>query len=238
MMGSERFRREKPIHKVSLRDFDLCRYPVSQFLWAEVMDKKLPERLAFDNPHRPVEGVSWWEAIEFCNQLSLKTNKQPCYERIGEEGLNIIAMTDGYQLPTEAEWEYAARGRQLDNEVDYPYSGSYELPEVAWKRSNSYDESIPTGLKRPNALGLYDMSGNLWEWVQDWYDPDYYQKCAEKSIIDNPLGPQSRDARVVRGGSWGIVVDDYFPVSGRSLRHPMYQDDGLGFRVSRYPITL
>ncbi len=216
-----------PIHKVQLDDFYLCRYPVSQQLWYEVMGEN-PEELMFENPHRPVERVSW--------------------EDIEERFLPVLREKTGirdYGLPTEAQWEYAARGgkyRQThvglpaSEKVDYPYSGSDHLKEVAWYDDNSYQETLPVSLKRPNQLGLYDMSGNVFEWCQDWYDWDYYQTLKDQygnRPAPNPTGPETGSSRVVRGGSWDINTYNS-RVSYRNSTHPYLRYSLIGFRLCRY----
>ncbi|MDX1908242.1 MAG: formylglycine-generating enzyme family protein [Bacteroidia bacterium] len=197
---------EKPIHTVRLDTFALCRYPVTQGLWREVMGAD-PERLCFTGADRPVEDVSWDDCQVFIQSLNALT------------GLH-------YRLPTEAEWEYATRGGKYSQGFDY--SGSADLDEVGWYADNSYGETQPVGLHAPNALGLYDMSGNVWEWCQDWYGITYYAN----SPSDNPLGPAGGASRVRRGGSWLLDPVDAH-VSFRSYWHPFDRFHYLGFRLAR-----
>ncbi|GAB4426496.1 MAG: formylglycine-generating enzyme family protein [Bacteroidia bacterium] len=190
---------------VSLGDYLLCRYPVTQALWREVMGTD-PEELYFTGADRPVERVSWNDCQAFIQALNART------------GLH-------YRLPTEAEWEYAARGGTYGQ--GFAYSGSADLDEVGWYGDNSYGETLPTGLRLPNALGLYDLSGNVWEWCQDWYASNYPSEPQT-----NPGGPADGAYRVGRGGGWV-----YDPVRARvSLRlywHPVFRRHVLGLRLAR-----
>ena len=164
--------RERPVHKVRLSSYYLGKYPVTQRLWEAVMGTN-PS--FFKGPERPVEQVSWEECQEFLQKLNDQTRK-------------------AYRLPTEAEWEYGARGG--DNSQGYTYSGNDKLKEVAWYGDNSHGETKDVGQRKPNELGLYDMTGNVWEWCQDWYDGQYYQQCADSGLTVNPQGPDSGSYRV------------------------------------------
>ncbi len=216
LMGSEEYDDEKPIHKVKLDNFELCRYPVSQQLWKDVMESD-PEELYFQNPHRPVEDVSWDD---------IQTNFLPALrEKTG---------SNSWCLPTEAQWEYAARGGKYARA--YTYAGSEQLKEVGWYGDNSLSETNPIACKRPNTLGLYDMSGNVFEWCQDRYGENYYLELKdqyEDQPTPNPGGPEEGNRQVVRGGSWS-----YFPVlarvSSRFSYYPFDRDYLLGFRLCRY----
>ena len=187
MMGGKRMDREKPIHRVVLDDFHIGRFPVTQALWEAVMGEN---PAFFQGKQRPVERVSWNRCQEFIQKL------------------NSFSEKFTYRLPTEAEWEYAARGGKYEKELQaLEYAGSNQREEVAWWRGNSHYGSMQVGEKRPNALGLYDMSGNVYEWCQDWFgDADYYQKVLDKKLDHNPpRTPMIGTRRVVRGGSWDSV---------------------------------
>ncbi|MCB0839227.1 MAG: SUMF1/EgtB/PvdO family nonheme iron enzyme, partial [Bacteroidetes bacterium] len=158
--------REKPIHKVSLGSFYLGQYPVTQALWEIVMKTNPSE---FEGETNPVETVSWEDSQIFLQKLNQLTGKS-------------------YRLPTEAEWEFAARGG-IQSE-GYLYSGSDKLKEAGWYGGNSNGQTQPVGQKLSNELGLFDMSGNVYEWCQDWYGENYYQHCADQELVKNPQGPE------------------------------------------------
>jgi formylglycine-generating enzyme required for sulfatase activity len=216
---------EQPVHTVRLsRSFWMGESEVTQGLWQEVMGSN-PSYFSSCGSDCPVEKVSWYDVVSFANALSRSAGLEECYEIRGTNvswprGLNC----GGYRLPTEAEWEYAARAGQ-----DFEYAGSNNLDEVAWYDGNSGGETHPVGQKRPNAWGLYDMSGNVFEWVNDWYDDEYY---SSKSHND-PYGPESsvnRVNRVLRGGSWSYGARDA-RVAVRSWYGPAYRYSAIGFRL-------
>jgi formylglycine-generating enzyme required for sulfatase activity len=171
--GSDAYSDEKPAHEVTLSSFSIGETEVTQALWQAVMGSN-PSRFTGDL-NRPVEQVSWNDCQTFITKLNQMTGKT-------------------FRLPTEAEWEFAARGGNLSQ--GYKYSGSNTIGDVAWYASNSGYTTHPVGTKAPNELGLYDMSGNVWEWCQDWYG------SYSSSPSTNPTGPTSGSARVHRGGSW------------------------------------
>ena len=180
MMGLEGHDREsddQPVHEVTLSDFYIGKYPVTQALWEAV----LGDRPAFfrhdDSDNKPVEFISWHKIQEFLQKLNRLTGKK-------------------YRLPTEAQWEYAARGGNKSK--GYQYAGSDNINDVGWYEGNSKGHTQPVGHKAPNELGIYDMSGNVWEWCNDWYDKNYYQN----SPSEDPKGPISGTRGVIRGGSW------------------------------------
>jgi formylglycine-generating enzyme required for sulfatase activity len=240
-MGSEEYDNEKPIHPVRLDGFYLCRYPVTQALWEAVMGTNPSQ---FPHPQRPVESVSWYDCVEFCNALSERQGYQPAYyidrERKDPNNQNDaddlkwlvtpISSTDGYRLPTEAEWEYAARGGRYAQ--PFEYAGSPNLNEAAWWNRNSQGFSQPVGLKAPNSLGLFDINGNVWEWVWDWHDNKYYHQIAQQPG-PAPVGPDSGSGRGVRGGSWGY--DGYYlHVAYRLPIVPLNRSYAIGLRLCRY----
>ncbi|MDE5742823.1 MAG: SUMF1/EgtB/PvdO family nonheme iron enzyme [Bacteroidales bacterium] len=203
---------ERPVHQVMLDGFYIGRFEVTQAQWNAVMGTNPSYFKGDDN--RPVEKVSWHDAIEFCDKLSAMTGKK-------------------YRLPTEAEWEYAARGGQQSDGTKY--AGSNTISDVAWYHDNSYNLGAshpdygthPVGSKMPNGLGLYDMSGNVWEWCSDWYDEDYY----DVSPVVNPLNLAGGEAnRVLRGGSWRNHARDA-RVSIRFSVALGNQENGIGFRI-------
>ncbi|MGN0033953.1 MAG: formylglycine-generating enzyme family protein [Candidatus Limimorpha sp.] len=170
--GSDAYDDEYPVHRVTLSDYYIGKYEVTQELWEAVMGSN-PSY--FKGAKKPVERVSWNDCQEFISRLNSLTGKT-------------------FRLPTEAEWEYAARGGK--NSCHYKYSGSNNIDDVAWYSSNSGETTHPVGTKAANELGIYDMSGNVEEWCSDRYDS--YSSGAQT----DPRGPSSGSYRVLRGGSW------------------------------------
>jgi formylglycine-generating enzyme required for sulfatase activity len=168
---------EKPVHEVCLGSFYIGKYEVTQGQWRKVMGKN-PSHFKDCGDSCPVESVSWADVESFIAELGDMGDRK-------------------YRLPTEAEWEYAARGAGKA-EKWAGTSSDDKLAEHAWYDANSGDRTHPAGQKKPNGLGLYDMSGNVWEWTQDWYGENYYQT----SPRDNPRGPDDGTTRVLRGGCW------------------------------------
>jgi formylglycine-generating enzyme required for sulfatase activity len=214
-MGSGRgpFKDEKPVHEVTItQPFYLGECPVTQEQWQAIVGNN-PSR--FNGAKRPVDGISWNEAQDFCRAVSARTGKT-------------------VRLPTEAEWEFACRAGST---TDYCFGdGQAALTEYAWYESNSSGVTHAVGEKRPNAWGLYDMYGNVWEWCQDWYDSKYY---ANSPRVD-PQGPawSDRGAHVLRGGAWHTEAS-YCRSAGRGGDFPCgeggpgsWSDAGRsGFRV-------
>jgi formylglycine-generating enzyme required for sulfatase activity len=206
---------EKPEHLVRVSDFYIGKYPVTQALWEAVMDGNNPPR--FQDDDRPVESVSWDDAQAFVQALNQITRGKRL------EGYH-------YRLPTEAEWEYAARGGQYHAE-SYKYAGSDRLKDVGWFEENSGYETNTVGLKNPNQLGLYDISGNVREWCEDWYGgTEYYQNCKSKEPVENPTGPKSGGSRVLRGGGWFSDAQDC-RAAHRYSYWPGYRSSRFGFRL-------
>ncbi|MBQ7167140.1 MAG: SUMF1/EgtB/PvdO family nonheme iron enzyme [Treponema sp.] len=213
---------ERPVHRVTVSSFYMCVHEVTQEEYEAVMDKN-PSH--FQGGRLPVERVSWYDAVEYCNKRSEKEGLTPCYSGSSKRGYTCDFSADGYRLPTEAEWEYAARGGKEDDQTKY--SGSDSVSHVAWCGDSHKGRTHEVMGKAPNGLGLYDMSGNVWEWCHDFYAP--YPAKPQR----NPTGAELETQRIVRGGGW--YGDAYAcRVSDRRLTWPEEHDDsGQGFRVVR-----
>ena len=192
---------EEPTHQVTLSSYYIGETEVTQELWKAVMGNN-PSNFKGDN--LPVEEVSWEDCQTFIGKLNDLTGKR-------------------FRLPTEAEWEYAARGGKRSNHTQY--SGSSNIDDVAWYSGNSGSKTHPVKTKKPNEFGLYDMSGNVNEWCQDWYGS--YSSNAQT----NPTGPDSGSYRVFRGGTWSIF-GWFCRSSFRGNSSPGYRGYGLGFRLA------
>ena len=195
---------ETPRHIVRFNnEFFLGKYEVIQTQWTGIMDSNPSE---FRDDSRPVESVSWNDVQKFILKLNSK-----------EE-------TDTYRLPTEAEWEYAARA---GSENSYTFGGDATmLSQYAWYKTNSGGETHPVGQLEPNGWGLYDMHGNVHEWCQDWFDRNYYSRSPSNA----PAGPSTGLAKALRGGDWGSE-DWYCRCASRSLGSPDRRSNRLGFRL-------
>jgi len=205
-MGSnEGYSNEKPIHSVTVADFYIGKYQVTQKLWQGIMGNN-PSH--FKGDKRPVENVSWDDTQAFLRKLNAKTGKK-------------------YRLLTEAEWEYAARGGASTSSAT-KYAGSNNIGEVAWYDGNSGSKTHEVGTKAPNQLGIYDMSGNVWEWCSDWYGADYYKNSPQ----NNPQGAKTGSYRVLRGGSW-ILSAKRCRSANRGGHAPTNSNGYYGFRLVR-----
>jgi formylglycine-generating enzyme required for sulfatase activity len=245
---------EKPQHRVRItRPFYLGACPVTQAEYRAVMGES-PSHFK-EQPENPVEIVSWYDAVRFCNRLSERDDLRPFYSIAGER----ITVPDwdgaGYRLPTEAEWEYACRAGTTTRYWfgDDPAA----LGDYAWYSENSAGRTHPVREKRPNSWGLYDMHGHVWEWCWDLWDAEYYRQFASGSLVDDPRGPpdvlasearpekrsrKSKDAaepadlqapaRVFRGGSW-YYAPRHLRSASRIRPRPGYRSYYLGFRVAR-----
>ncbi len=201
--GNDAYEWEKPAHSVTLSSYSIGQTEVTQALWQAVMGSN-PSKWIGDN--LPVEQVSWNDCQTFITKLNQLTGQK-------------------FRLPTEAEWEFAARGGRQSK--GYKYSGSNTLADVAWYDDNSGRKTHPVATKQPNELGLYDMSGNVYEWCQDWYDMNYYKI----SPSNNPAGPTSGSYRVSRGGSWYFFARSW-RVSYRISSKPSDAGSHRGFRLA------
>lgn len=197
---------EKPVHEVCIDGFYMGKYEVTQGQWIKIMGSN-PSWFRDCGDKCPVENVSWNDVMSFIDKL----NRQ----------------ADGkYRLPTEAEWEYACRSGGKNEK----FSGSNIIDNVAWYSENSHHKTNKAGLKYSNGLGIYDMSGNVWEWVEDWYEVSAYRSLARNNPINNTAG----DFKVFRGGSW-----NYYPIDIRCATRysniPDYHSSDIGFRLIMVP---
>lgn len=188
------------MHEVCVDDFWIGKYEVTQDQYQKIIGSN-PSN--FKGGNRPVEKVSWNDAQDYFRKLNSKSG-------------------NNYRLPTEAEWEYAARSGGK-NET---YSGGDNVGAVAWYRGNSGKQTHPVGQKQANGLGLYDMTGNVWEWCSDWDDKGYYSQSPRQ----NPQGASWGSSRVIRGGSWYNDAG-YARAAGRGRYGPGYRGLNLGFRL-------
>ncbi|MBO4580949.1 MAG: formylglycine-generating enzyme family protein [Bacteroidales bacterium] len=203
---------EKPQHSVTLSDFYICKYEVTQELWQAVMGSTPTYGGGWTAEYGkgdkyPAYRISWNDCDTFIQRLNAKT------------GLN-------FRMPTEAEWEYAARGGNKSQ--GYTYAGSNTIGDVAWYSSNSDSKTHPVMQKTVNELGLYDMTGNVWEWCSDWFSSTYYTESAGAS---NPKGPSTGSNRVFRGGGWTTDASNC-RVSYRSFNAPFNHYNNIGFRLA------
>lgn len=198
---------EQPVHSVTLKTFSIAKTETTVLQWktyCNATGRKMPETPSWGwiDSH-PIVNVSWDDALAYCDYMSDKTGKI-------------------YRLPTEAEWEYAARGGKLSK--GYKYSGGQSIDGTGWYTENSGGGTKEVAQKRANELGLYDMSGNVWEWCKDWYGA--YTADAQTS----PKGPSSGSYRVLRGGSWSDAAT-FCRVADRRINAPTYRNRTGGFRV-------
>ena len=215
--GANAERDEKPLRNVTVSDFYIGKFEVTQAQWEAVMGTSVVDQRNISAKDSGLPGlgadypmyyVNWEEAEEFCRRLSRKTGRN-------------------YRLPTEAEWEYAARGGEKSHR--YRYAGGNDMSDFGWHSGNAGGTNHPVGTRKPNELGIYDMCGNVWEWCSDWYASSY-----DAGQTYNPKGPYSGEKRTHRGGSWRNVPVGC-RVSERSWSTPAGRCSFLGFRVVCIP---
>ncbi|MCU7504634.1 MAG: formylglycine-generating enzyme family protein [Ignavibacteria bacterium] len=203
---------EKPVHRVRVDSFAIAQYEVSfeeYDRFCEITNRPKAEDNGWGRGKRPVINVSWTDAVEYCRWLSSMTGEK-------------------FRLPTEAEWEFAAKGGNKNS--GFRFSGSDNIDEVAWHSGNSGGRTHETGTKKPNELELYDMNGNVWEWCIDWYKEDYY---ASSQAGNNPRGPATGIYHPLRGGSWYSYEGHVCRNTVRVREASDYRDNTAGFRVVR-----
>ena len=232
---------EQPVHAVELNDFYLSKFAVTfaeYDAFCEATDRNRPDDLSWGRGQHPVINVSWYDVVVYCNWLSEQEGLTPVYT-INGENVSAKWTANGYRLPTEAEWEYAARqggqkvrfgnGRDVADPAEINFNGSKKYKEYYSIAGDYKEKTVPAGsLNSPNSLGLYDMSGNVCEWCWDWFDNDYYKK----SPRNNPTGAKSGTDRVYRGGGLNDV-----PLRCRNTYRyglpPVYRYANIGFRLAR-----
>lgn len=220
---------EQKEHDVTVNTFLMSKFEVTVWEWkqfAKANKLKMPETPEWGwKDNYPINNITWEEAIAYCNWISKKEKLQPVYSK---RGPNYVCdfTANGYRLPTEAEWEFAAKGGIKTKETRY--SGSNNADEVAWHKLISKKSPHTVGTKLPNELGIYDMSGNVWEWCWDWYNKDYYKIEAG----NNPKGPEMGERKCVRGGSWDSHIN-YLRPANRISTFPNKTHEFYGFRVIR-----
>ena len=263
---------EFPVHPVTLRDFFIGKYEVTQGQYSDIVGKR-PSNITLNSEDEgneegwrnlPVENVSWYDTLVFCNKLSIKEKLKPVYRINGKENpddwaaiptsrkdewdrVEMIMDANGYRLPTEAEWEYAARGGVESKGYNYAGGNSFRdtrtslmsIGTVGWAALDDRDKGVfkthEVGKKEPNELGLYDMSGNVMEWCWDWLE--IYSPLPYDNPVGPPLSSRPSDAqgqtRVIRGGAFSTHLD-YSHVAYRHNNQPYYRGVNLGFRVARW----
>lgn len=219
---------EAPVHRVKLMDYEVGKYEVTIGQYVAFLNDKDP----------PPDSVSGWVGLGW----QIWYDGAEYFWRNGEEGYPVAYVSwygakayaewAGMRLPTEAEWEYAAGEYDEEGRRIFTFAGDSIAGNVAWYEGNSGSTDHPVGMKRANGRGVYDMSGNLWEWCEDWYSETYYEECFKKGLISNPKCPEDGNLRVLRGGSW-YSSDNSLRVSNRYGTFPGDRDLNDGFRLSR-----
>jgi formylglycine-generating enzyme required for sulfatase activity len=228
--NDENFKDEMPLHTVNISDYYISQYEISFDDYSAFC-----KHAGFSEPYGstgfPASNITWERAVMMCNWLSRRDGFEQAYKINRDQKQGIFEVTcdfnsPGYRLPTEAEWEYAARGGHRSK--DYKFSGSNSPYLVAWFNETYQGLEHKGGELLPNELGLYDMTGNVAEWCWDYYDPNYYKK----KVSDNPKGPTAGTARVYRGGTRRDKMV-YIETSRRSFLEQNKKNLYVGFRVVR-----
>ena len=216
------------VHQATLSPFLIADTETTQKLWTAVMGSN-PSR--FRGEDRPVEFVSWLDAVRFCNALSEREGLESVYTIAGGE-VTWNRAANGFRLPTESEWEYAARGGQLGAPADAPlkrspFAGGTEAGAVAWYDQNSGKTTHPVAQKASNELGLYDLSGNVWEWCWDWYG-----EYPRTDVVDSEGASKGAGQKVLRGGAW-FTPQNLLRVTYRYWNAQSFKVNSVGFRIAR-----
>jgi formylglycine-generating enzyme len=218
---------ERPMHAATVATFYISRHEVTQKEWQAVMGRN-PSHFSIDDypielrwNDMPVEQVTWLHAVEYCNKLSVMKGFEPCYT-INGSAVSCDFTRSGFRLPTETEWEYAAKGGGLSS--GYRFAGGNDINEVGWYRVNSRGATFPEEQKKPNELGLFDMTGNVFEWCWDWYG------AYGSSPVVDPRGPAAGSVHVIRGGAWGSDEREC-RTTYRAWGAPTDWGTNIGFRI-------
>ncbi len=215
---------ESPVHRVWVDSFLMDKYEVTQEQYGRF---PLPDPSHFKNPRHPTEQMNWNDAALYCNERSRDEGLEPCYD---EKTWECDFESNGYRLPTEAEWEYACRAG-TDTKYSFGNDAS-KLRQYAWFAQNAAKKTHPVGQKKPNPWGLYDIHGNVAEWCNDFYSPDYYKRSPER----NPKGPTKGKERILRGGAWNSTANgcrSSYRVGDPSINDTCLASDAIGFRCVR-----
>jgi formylglycine-generating enzyme required for sulfatase activity len=242
LIGSKNGESDEKVHEVTVSSFYIDKYEVTQREWVEVMGTTIQQQrdkantlysMRGEGDNYPMYYVSWYEAIEYCNKRSQNEGLTPAYRN--SEAVVICDFTaNGYRLPTEAEWEFAAKGGIIsaENGELMEYSGSNNAGSVGWYKNNSGGKTHEVGTKQPNSLGIYDMSGNVWEWCWDRYGNYFSGPELPDGPRTNPTGALTGSSRVSRGGGWSSLTE-YLRSASRGPYSPYNRLDHFGFRVVR-----
>ena len=216
----EPFEWSRTIARLSVKSFSISETLVTQKLWHEIMGNTTS---GFSGDFNPVESIGWFDAINFCNKLSDIHGLKKCYSG-NDSNIQCDFTKNGYRLPTEIEWEYAARGGKSNSK--FLYSGSDSKEEIGWFKENSNEMTHPVKEKKPNILGIYDMSGNVWEFCWDKYGETKYLPILRNFDI------RTKDYRILRGGSWKDNARMLrVSAEGQSSINPTSKYNDIGFRV-------
>ncbi len=238
-----KFSDEKPAHAVDIQAFYMDETPVTYDDFIKYVNdggtkSRYWEYDSYNQPQNPVSGINWYHAVDYCNWRSEKEGLKPAYKLSGQldawgyPAYELDDSIDGYRLPTEAEFEYAARGGLQGRK--FPWGDNFDASLANYDN----ERGLMTGDwwrlakvtdTKPNGYGLYGMSGNVWQWTNDWYGQNYYAS----STRNNPMGPKVGSAKVMRGGSWGSISPEYLQVDKRSYMAPSNYNYDVGFRCIR-----
>ncbi|WP_162147692.1 formylglycine-generating enzyme family protein [Flavobacterium limnosediminis] len=221
---------KNPDYEVAVSSFEISKNEVTVANWKEYTTSTktaMPARPSWGwNDDNPITNITWKQAVQYCNWLSKENGLKPAYTKNGDK-YTCNFKANGYRLPTDAEWVFAAKGGNKSK--NYKYSGGNDLESVAWYAKNSEKAPKAFGTKLPNELGLFDMSGNVWEWCWDYYSSVHYKI---DSKVD-PAGPERGEKRCVRGGSWDSSKLEYLEPSYQLTWNPNATNEFFGFRVVR-----